>query len=174
MIKIIANLTFILMMISCQTVPSVKYTSRAFAKQLDGWVGKDKKALIKSLGYPDSERKSPDGNIVYEYVNRRSIKTSSSATSTTIGNSTFTSISGGDSYDFECKTWYEFTGDKIISTNFRGNDCREPEMLMGCQVNGQFIDKAAKRIDQSGREWPLCSGHPAVYELDALYINFKK
>lgn len=163
----------VLFLISCQTVPPLRYSQKAYKVQIDTWIGVNKREVIKRMGYPDAERKSPDGNLVFEYVSKRAVSSPASvnSSSNTVNGATFTTstVSGGETAVYECKTWFEFQSDKIVSTNFRGNDCIAPEKRMGCEVGGKFVDYGAQ--SKTG-EW-LCNGKPGVFEYDDLYLRSK-
>ena len=103
--------------------------SEAYAQKLDSWVGHDISELVNSWGYNTGSFQAPNGNMVYVWENSSSYTTpvQSNSTSTLIGNQVFTNTtnSGGDTFNFLCRTYFEVNSDNtIVSWQFEGNVCR--------------------------------------------------
>ena len=120
--------TFLLLLPACTHGP--KWTTEAYAAEVEQWKNKDVRSLIAKHGYPDKTFKSPDGNEVYEYFTAKFYRTPESFHTHLhpYGGSATTYRVGGDVVSAKCRTWFEISEQKIIKITFRGELCKAPEL----------------------------------------------
>lgn len=117
-------------------------TTEKYEENLRSWVGRDISNLIASWGYPSNSFKLPNGNTVYQYNYQRSYTTP--ITYNTVSNyntnnyainnpsygtyttgSTKTYQTGGQTFNYWCKTFFEVNKSNIIvKWRWEGNSCR--------------------------------------------------
>lgn len=113
---------------------------------VQSWHGATSSQLFRVWGYPNQIRRLPDGNTLYVYRyedrGRSPIFTTPGYTSVTTkeGNTLVThvptTVSGGETYDYHCTTWFEINRkNRIIGTSFRGNSCTATAAAM--QMNSR-------------------------------------
>lgn len=101
---------------------------------VQSWHGATSSQLFRVWGYPNQIRHLPGGNTLYVYRyedrGRSPVFTTPGYTSVTTkeGNTLVThvatTVSGGETYDYHCTTWFEVNRrNRIIGTSFRGNSC---------------------------------------------------
>ena len=108
-------------------------TSQNYAKAVNSWRGVSVNKLTSVWGYPNRIDNLSSGRKLYIYnsIRRGNYPTQVSpgytSVNTTGGQTYVTSVpttySGGGSYDYRCKTWFEIGGGKVVNTSFRGNNC---------------------------------------------------
>ena len=92
---------------------------------MDTWIGAPVDAVVKKIGYPDSQFLAPSGNMVYVYSYSHS-KTSPVTARTYrydyIPDTTL--YSGGETDTYWCKMYFEIGQDKkILRWSAKGNWC---------------------------------------------------
>lgn len=109
-------------------------TTEKYRTMVDTWKGQDIESLVNAWGYPDHTMTAPNGNKVYVYERHNVThfpqytvggytQVSTEGNKTTIVQ-TPSYVAGGQTYYFDCKTWFEVDKDnKIANVTFRGNDC---------------------------------------------------
>jgi hypothetical protein len=123
--KTIYLLIFTLVISSCVTTAGYK-------KIVDSWVGSSELELIRSWGPPQQAYES--GGVKFlAYNSSRNVYLAGTAptyTTTYIGNTAYTSSSGGtpaQNLNLNCQTTFEISDGKIVSWRFQGNACKAEE-----------------------------------------------
>jgi len=108
-------------------------TSQNYARAVNSWSGISAKKLVRVWGYPSRIERMSNGHQLYIYrsIKRGRYPTQVSPGYTSVkteGNQTYvtsvpTTYSGGGSYDYRCKTWFEVSRGRVVNTSFRGNNC---------------------------------------------------
>ena len=96
-------------------------TEAQFKKNIEAWIGFDKKKFFKKWGNPARSSRNPEsGNTIYSYSFSKTVTT---PVETRIVNGVASST-GGDSLEFICKIWVEADEKGIIQQiKWQGNDC---------------------------------------------------
>ncbi len=127
MIKIFSLCVIFLALSACAT-------SQNYLATINSWQGQSVNKLVKLWGYPDQTAEAPDGNklYIYHYSDRGRNPVIAipgytnvvQANNQTYVETTPTTFTGGGSYNFHCKTWFEVNRKNIIvNTAVRGNAC---------------------------------------------------
>ena len=109
-------------------------TQQNYALAVASWRGARVAQLQQVWGYPNRIMKIRSGHKLYVYRThihgRTPVITMPGYTSVSSSNNTTTiyqsspTISGGESYDLSCTTWFEInTRGVVVNSRFRGNDC---------------------------------------------------
>jgi len=91
-----------------------------YQKHLEDWNGKNIKQLVKTWGYPANSYRTPNGNLVYEYMDITIYSSRQNVTGTHIAHCTTSVISDDAS--------------RIIELKGEGNDCSTCDFLL-CHIN---------------------------------------
>lgn len=116
-------------------------TVQNYRVAVQSWHGATSAELFRIWGYPNQIRRLPDRNTLYVYRyedrGRAPVFTTPGYTSVTTreGNTVVThvptTVSGGETYNYHCTTWFEVNRkNRIIGTSFRGNSCTATEQAM--------------------------------------------
>ncbi len=122
-----AILTTAIFLTGCATVDNYRVA-------VQSWHGATSSQLFQVWGYPNQIRHLPDRNTLYVYRyedrGRSPVFTTPGYTSVTTkeGHTLVThvptTVTGGETYDYYCTTWFELNRkNRIIGTSFRGNSC---------------------------------------------------
>lgn len=123
--KTILLTSLMLVLIGCATTAN-------YEKKLNTWVGATELELVRTWGVPEQVYET-GGQKFLVYTSSRRIwiqGTPPSYTATTIGNTTYKNRTGGSpdqEMELNCRTTFELENDKVISWNWKGNDCLAPE-----------------------------------------------
>ncbi len=110
-------------------------TQENYAQAVQSWQGADQNAVYRVWGYPTKVETLPNGHkvLVYQEIvhGQNPVYSTPSTTSVTTSpngasqvNIVSGTISGGNSYYYECTTWFELDKrGQVLNTNFRGNNC---------------------------------------------------
>ena len=107
-------------------------TTANYEKILNSWVGASEIDLVRVWGAPDNQYES-SGTKFLTYQRSSNIYmpgTSPTYTTTVVGNTAYTSSSGGSpAYNIQmfCKTTFEVKGERIVSWRWEGNGCKARE-----------------------------------------------
>lgn len=114
-----------------------------YASAVRSWQGSTSSTLFRVWGYPDRISTLPNGHRLYFYRQRQrgsypqfvnpGFTSVASTNGRTVVTSSPTTISGGGTYDVQCKTWFEVNKQgKVINTSFRGD---------GCVATNEFVSR---------------------------------
>lgn len=104
-------------------------TTANYEKILSSWVGASEIDLIRAWGAPDNQYES-SGTKFLTYQKSSNIYmpgTSPTYTTTVVGNTAYTSSSGGSpAYNIQmfCKTTFEVKNERIVNWRWEGNGCK--------------------------------------------------
>ena len=107
-------------------------TTANYEKILSSWVGANEIDLVRSWGAPDNQYES-SGTKFLTYQRTSNIYmpgTSPTYTTTVIGNTAYTSSSGGSpayNIHMSCKTTFEVKNERIVNWRWEGNGCKARE-----------------------------------------------
>ncbi len=107
-------------------------TTANYEKILNSWVGAKEIDLVRSWGAPDNQYES-SGTKFLTYQRTSNIYmpgTSPTYTTTVIGNTAYTSSSGGSpayNIHMSCKTTFEVKNERIVNWRWEGNGCKARE-----------------------------------------------
>ncbi len=122
-------------------------TPQNYQLAVNSWQGASADSLFHVWGYPNRIQKMPSGHQLYVYSyrdkGRYPVYTTPGSTTVQTGRhgrtfvqTTGPVVSGGGSYDFRCKTWFEVNQKNIIvNTSFRGNDCLATSEFLQMKAN---------------------------------------
>lgn len=107
-------------------------TAAGFEKMIRPYEGRSERAVIDAFGYPDQERRSPEGARVLEY---RDSGTVTRITSSMTGSRSWhypgmfpaTSTSTVVSREHKCAVWFEMKEQKVERVLWKGSGCVAPE-----------------------------------------------
>ena len=108
-------------------------TEAGFRKILQSWIGAPEEHLITSWGVPDGSYETKGGVKFLTYRSNRSVHlpgTAPSFTTTYIGNTAYTTQSGGSpaqSVHLHCKTTFRVVEGIVRGAEYQGNDCTARE-----------------------------------------------
>lgn len=117
-------------------------TEQYYANAVNSWQGAPQEAVYHVWGYPNRTNKLPNGHqvLVYRSVmkGRDPIYSTPGSTSVVTNpngrtrvTTTESTLSGGGTYDYECRTWFELNRKgRVVNTSFRGNNCVATKQFM--------------------------------------------
>lgn len=96
-----------------------------YEAKLNTWIGHPVTDLEDSWGYAAGSFIAADGNKVYVYSSSSSVTQPMTVYQSTYGGQTATTVTGGDTTQYSCVTYFETdaTG-RIIKWRYTGNACR--------------------------------------------------
>lgn len=96
-----------------------------FNEQLNSWNGKDINAYIRANGYPTSQQKLPNGNIVYVFSKSNTVYMPAQTQMYPTGQGTYQAFTtGGVPINKSCTIWMEANqADTIVNWRWEGNSC---------------------------------------------------
>lgn len=122
-------------------------TQENYAAAVNSWQGADQEAVYRVWGYPNKIDTLPNGNklLVYRDVDKgqNPVYTTPGSTSvvtnpngTSQVNVVSATVSGGNTYYYECNTWFELSSKgKVLNTSFRGNNCIADKNFLNTHLN---------------------------------------
>jgi len=124
-----------------KTVPVVA-TTQGYEQILQSWVGTSELNLIRTWGAPEKNYITGGHKfLVYENVNAYEVPVFYNTT--VIGDTAFTNSSGGETVQFYCTTTFEVYKNKVLSWQYKGNNCKAYPILTPTPV----VDGAAQAQD---------------------------
>lgn len=104
-------------------------TTAKFEEMLSGWVGADEARLVSAWGAPDSTYPMSDGSkiLTYHRSGQAFIPGYATATTTTIGNQSFTQVNGspGMMIRRDCRVDWTIRQDgRVAAWRYEGNACK--------------------------------------------------
>jgi hypothetical protein len=150
MVRSLASLLAGTFALSCVHTPDEVYSEAAYGRMVKTWEGAELKSLVDQLGYPEKERKSPDGNVVYEYVDTKTRVTPAVAhTSHNKYLSTSTSvITGGHSETISCQTWFEIADGRVKKVTWKGRACKARDVEQEATEDTLGIIVSPKKLSE--------------------------
>lgn len=107
-------------------------TTAGYEKVLNSWVGTQELDLVRSWG-PPAQAYEAGGRKFIVYTSRRNVYMPGVAPTyqtNVVGNTAYTSQVGGSpamNIGMSCATTFELDGARIVSWQYKGNDCKAKE-----------------------------------------------
>lgn len=102
-------------------------TTANYQAKVASWESHDAQALVKAWGQPDSVEKLSNGNKMYVYARLKHMPVAYSSQRAIASTGTKPAETGAKVY-IQCATYFQLSpSNKIVSTEFRGSECKSKE-----------------------------------------------